>query len=548
MEDTKQISKNSTEQCDSISRFAFLFSIGTFLSRISGMLREVATAFVFGTSPLIAAFMIAYRLALVMRRLLGEGALLVGFIPHYEAIRTQSPVKAAQFFRDVHVGLSLFLILLLIVVEALLYGLLQWVDFSEDNRQIIYLSMLIFPGLLFICLSALAGALLQCHKKFFLSGVSPAVFNFAWIAAVWGIKEFHLSFAWLAGGTVFAFFLQWALFIPSTVRFFKEFLPYKEWFSFKFITPELKQMLTAISLSVIGLGATQISSFLSAIFARASSLEGPAYLHYAMRLQQMPIALIGVALSSALLPTLSRSWKTNDSTGFIKYLQFGLTRAFSFIMPCTLAILVLGISSVNIIYCHGDFTPLSTINTTKCLWAFGAGLIPMVFTLLLSQAFFSQKDYLTPTIAAILSVAVSIALNVILVFLFEAGPESVALATSFSSALNLWYLLRKLNKKIGTVFSLPILISFCKVTLCAILASAIVLVFGYVVFQDPTLPILLGKASYGSLPTKFFPQLIHFSAMASCFFASFILFAILFKAKEVLEILKMRKVSIPLDR
>ena len=125
----------------SVGRSAKHFLTGTFVSRITGMIRDLSLAFCFGTSPAVAAFMIAFRLANLFRRLFGEGALLNGFIPFFEGIRKDDPQKGALFFRDLFWTLCAVLIGLIFTLEVVFLGLLSGCNFSYETKQIIYMTI-----------------------------------------------------------------------------------------------------------------------------------------------------------------------------------------------------------------------------------------------------------------------------------------------------------------------------------------------------------------------------------------------------------------------
>ena len=150
-----------------VSRSALRFSAGTFLSRITGMVREQVTASIFGTSALIAAFMIAYRFALTLRRLLGENALLAGFVPHFEEIQAKSPKEAALFFRDVQYSLIFLLLGLLFVIEVSLLATLHAVQLEATTQEILVLTMFICPSLFFFIPLCPLQHSFAVHKKVF---------------------------------------------------------------------------------------------------------------------------------------------------------------------------------------------------------------------------------------------------------------------------------------------------------------------------------------------------------------------------------------------
>ncbi len=240
-------------------------------------------AIAFGSNPALAAFMVAFRFANLIRRLFGEGPLSSGFIPHYEQLRAGSLEKGAQFFRDLFFSLSVFLIVLIAGIEIALGVILKWGNLQPDNAQILYLTMLMMPGILFICLFGLCSGLLQCERRFFLTGFAPVAFNIVWIAAMVLLKDLEPAQAMvpLSVAIIIAFFMQWAMLAPKTFKSLKTSLSWKECLKPQLFSLELRQIIKPFLLGVVGVSAIQINSTLDAVFARFASLEGPAYLWYA---------------------------------------------------------------------------------------------------------------------------------------------------------------------------------------------------------------------------------------------------------------------------
>ncbi|MBM3201092.1 MAG: murein biosynthesis integral membrane protein MurJ [Chlamydiae bacterium] len=525
----------SDDSCKSVSRFALHFLTGTFISRVSGMLRDISMAFCFGASSAVASFLVAFRLANLLRRLFGEGALLNGFIPFFEKIRKQSPEEAARFFRDLFFSLAIFLTLIVVGLEAVCISILGSNLLSADAKEVLYLTMLMLPGILFICLFGLTSALLECERNFFIPGVAPVAFNLVWIAAIWAFYQFSAYSAMIAisCAIVAAFFLQCLVTIPAVLRYLKKHLDTSEWMRPNLFAPELKTMISPLLLGVVGVAAVQVNSAVDVIIARFASLSGPAYLSYAHRLQQLPLALFGIAIASALMPALSRSVKNDDSESYHRLMSFALSRTWSFLMPTTMAIFVLGAASVNLIYGHGNFDPHATLQTTLCLWGYGIGLIPAAFVLLLAPSFYAREDFWTPTKASIYAVICNTVLNTIFVFGLSLGPLSIALATSFSSLFNLLYLLKE-----ERVFSIkPLLPSFIRLLGAALFAALLVLGIDVFVCQDPTFWIMLNKEST-TFCRLFSEQIRQFILLTSTFGISFLLFCYLLKAEAVLDLFR----------
>ncbi len=525
-----------------LSRFSMAFLSGTFLSRLTGMLRDITMAFCFGSQPAIAAFMVAFRFANLIRRLLGEGPLPSGFIPHFEAERAVSAEKGARLFRDLFHSLTVLLILIILCLEGGLYCWLHWGQPGRDCAQILQLTMLMLPGLLFVCLFGLTGALLQCEKNFFLIGFAPAAFNCVWTCAVWCLKDREASeaAAGLSLAVVLAFCMQWLVIAPKAWRFLRSSLSFIECFKAKLFSKELLAVAKPFCLALIGVGAVQINSALDGVFARFDSLEGPAYLWYAIRLEQIPLALFGIALASALLPSLSRAIQSADFAHYHRLLRFALQRSFSLILPCTIGIFVLGASSVNLIYGRGDFDSQTTFQTITCLWGYGMGLVPSVFVILLAPAFYAQKDYKTPMVVSVLSVVLNTALNAAMVFYLDWGALSIAVATSLSSFFNCFFLAHRLAEKTGPIFDWPLIRSFFKTTLCGVIAGLLTLALGHFLAFDFSLQILLGQIP-GPFSREFPEQLLQFFVLTGTFFLLFFSYAWMLGANDVLELIGLKK-------
>lgn len=452
------------------------FFSGTMLSRVSGMLRDMAMAFAFGTQDAVAAFMVAFRFSHLLRRLFGEGALQTAFIPQFETLRKDTPQRACQFFRDLWVMLTAGLTLIIVVTMTMLGSLLLWVDFSPGNREIIFLTLLMLPSLLFICLFGLNASLLQCERNYFLPGVAPVAFNLVWIIGVFCLWQLPIAEAmpWLAFGVIIACIAQWVITVPATLAILKA----HPWRGLQWHSQDLKKFVMPLILGIFGVAASQINNAMDAVFARYADLEGPAFLWYALRIQQLPLALFGIAISGALLPPLTRALKNDDLPTYRHFLEFSLRRSIALMLPITAALLVLGDSCINLIYGHGDFTNLSTIGTTKCLWGYGVGLVPMTLVLILAPAFYARGDYRTPTIAATGSMVANVILNTVFIVVYDLGAASIAVATSISAALNCVLLAIGLRYDLRAIISRSFIMDLGKLVIVTVTASSAVLMIG----------------------------------------------------------------------
>ncbi len=505
---SKEKQEDSTQTiAGSLRRF---FS-GTLLSRVTGLGRDATMAASFGSDPAIAAFMVAYRFSHLLRRILGEGALHAAFIPQFEKARHDQPENAVRFFRDLSVALMFLLSVIIAIVTAVLFAFKG--SFSEGNQQITDLLLVMLPSALFLSLFGINTALLQCEKRYFLPAAAPIAFNLVWISGVlflWGesVDEAVKSLGWVI---VVACVGQWLVTLPAVYRVVQAQL----WSPLNFSSPELKGLAKALSLGLVGVGAAQLNSALDALFARYADLSGPAYLWWAVRIQQAPIGLFGVAMAGALLPPLSRARKQGKHEQFEHFLQYALQKAALFMIPFMVALWIGGLSSVNLVYGRGYFDTASVVNTTLCLWSYSLGMVPTVFVMLLAPAYYAQGNYRIPTLAASLAVAVNLILNTVLIYGAALGPFSVALATSISSFINCAILIFYLREELSSSFWSAIRKGLVRASLISLLGFIAAYVAG-LWFEDPSLAILLGARDV-AIPQLFLEQLLHYSTMATAF-------------------------------
>jgi putative peptidoglycan lipid II flippase len=442
-----------------IRRSSYRFFSGTLLSRFTGMMRDMSMAYVFGTKPSIAAFMVAFRLAHLLRRLFGEGALQSAFIPEFETLRHQKEQRAFIFFRDISVTLSVFLILLIGLISGILGGFLLWGRLNSANQEIITLTLFMLPSLLFICLFGLNASLLQCEKCYFIPSVAPVAFNAVWIATILYLREMPAEQAmpWLALGVVIACFCQWILTIPQTLKSLIQILSSSFWRSLSLASKDLRLLSKPLALGILGVAASQINNAIDSVYARFAEMEGPALLWYAIRIQQLPLALFGIAIAGALLPPLARARKTQRLEEYRHFFNDALFRTWTFMLPLTAVLFVMGDIFVKFIYGRGDFGPHSVVQTTYCLWAYAIGLIPSAFILILAPASYAQNNYHLPAYASFLTMLLNLFLNTLFIMYLGWGAVSVAIATSISAWINLLILGWNLSRKDALLFDCSLL-------------------------------------------------------------------------------------------
>lgn len=513
-----------------IERSTQVFFSGTILSRLTGLLRDVLTAYAFGSSAAIAALMVAFRFSSLLRRIFGEGALHAAFVPAYEKMRIQSEKEAARFFVDLSALLGVTLTLLILISEVILGGVLSSKALTPANTQIIFLTMVLLPSLFFICNAAFCSSLLQCHNIFFLPAVSPAVFNLFWVAGVWILKNqvidqavFHLSL-WILVGLA----AQMLMLIPQVYSSLKDHFLENLKFNFQRFRASFHTVAKPLGLGIIGVATTQINSALDSLFARGISLEGPAYLWYAIRIQQVPLALFGVAMAGAILPSLSRAFNRSHEE-YLHLLNFSLSRALGLLMPCLTALMLTAPACVNLLYGRGEFNLISATETTYCLWGYVLGLVPQGLVLILGPAFYVQNHYERTTRASIITLMLNVILNIFFALVLKWPTWSIALATSISSWFQAIYLFHFLVQGISLKkFNRFFISSLQIIVLCLIcIVSSYYLTFR------------LNNASSLLLdfPRSFKEQAQVFALQISLFLSMLFGLAFIFRVREVLALL-----------
>ncbi len=497
------------------SRDAGRFAAGTFLSRVTGFAREVFMASCFGTSAEFAAFLVAFRFSQLLRRLLGESALGSSFVPYFEELRSRDPREAALYFRDTFCSLSLLLVALVLVAELLLW----WVESVCHLGPVLSLTLWMLPGLVFVCLYALFGGLLQCERRFFLPAVAPLMFNLIWIATTFlsAHRPAEEGVRFLAVGVVVAYLLQWLILLPSAIRFLSRQGVTLCSGPIKLFSGDVRRLSGPMFYSVVGIGAVQINSAIDLMLARIASQEGPAYLGYAVRLYQFPIALFAVGVASVLLPILSRRFE-KEPDQFCNLLAFGLRRALLLLLPCAGGLFVVGYAFVSLSYLRGQFSEWSALHTTHALWCYTVGLAPHALVTLLASALYAMKEFRLSMWGSLLAVGTNLLFSSFLLFGLHAPVYSVALATSAASCCQALFLLAVLRRK---GFLPPVhswLLPSLKLLLVVAISASVTLLVGHLYLGDPSLGLLKGvpgpaSPGWSSQLTLFFSESLLFGSL-----------------------------------
>ena len=423
----------------------------TMFSRILGFIRDIFIARLLGASPLADAFFVAFKLPNFFRRMFAEGTLTVALVPVLADERKKGEADAHAYLNALAglllAALILFTVLGMVLMPWLLFAFAPGFHDEADRwQQALTLARLMFPYLLFISLAAMSWAVLNTYRKFSVAAASPALLNIAIIFAAIVIAPLHDNPAEaLAIGVILGGALQLGIQFPALKRI--GWIPKPTW---RPRMPAILQTLKLFGPAVLGIAAVQINILVGTILATLLPVGAVSYLYYADRIVQLPLALFGIAMGTALLPTLSEHLANNRHQEATQDLRHGLTWLTWIILPSMVGLFFLAEPIIRTLFEHGKFTAQDAANTAYALQAYTVGLMVFSWSRVLSTACFAGKDAKAPMKYAIYTVAVNIVLAVILMQPW--GYVGLALASALASFFNVSLLWAHLHKTHGAIF------------------------------------------------------------------------------------------------
>lgn len=418
----------------------------TFISRVLGFVRDAIIARVFGAGLMTDAFFVAFKIPNLLRRLFAEGAFAQAFVPILSEYKNQRGERETRMLLD-HVSALLALALFVVSVigvlaaPAIIYVTAPGFAATPEKYQLaVDLLRITFPYILFISLTAFAGGILNTYSRFSVPAFTPVLLNLSFIGfALWAAPYFDppvLALAWavFAGGV-----LQLAFQVPFLVRL--KLLPrFKLSFSDKGVSRVLRQMGPA----VFGVSVGQVSLVINNIFASFLVTGSVSWLYYADRLMEFPTGMLGVALGTILLPSLSKHYATSSAEQYSRLLDWGLRITLLLAVPAAAALAVLAVPLVTTLFQYGAFSAADTLATRDAVIAYSVGLVALILVKVLAPGFYARQNIKTPVKIAIVSLLATQALNLVLIWpLKHAG---LALAISLGAWINaalLYVLLRR---------------------------------------------------------------------------------------------------------
>ena len=408
----------------------------TMLSRVFGFVRDIMIAAVLGAGSVADAFFVAFRFPNLFRRLFAEGAFAAAFVPIFSSIleqegRERAKELAEQVFTVLLVILLLFVALMELAMPWTMWILAPGFDEVEGKMEMATeMSRIAFPYLLFISLVSLQSGVLNSLGRFAAAAAAPVLLNLVLISAMLGFRD-KLE----TPGHV----LSWGVFAAGAVQFIWLIWHCKSAnFPIRLVRPRLSQRVRLVGRRILpvvfGASLYQINLLIGTILATLVADGAVSYLYYADRVTQLPLGVVGVAVSTALLPTLSRQLAAGEKTAAARSQNRGIEFALLLTLPATAALLVIAMPIVTVLFERGAFGPAETRATADALMAFATGLPAYVLIRVLTPGFFAREDTSTPVRIAAAGIMVNILLNLFLMELW--GHVGIALASSVAAWVN----------------------------------------------------------------------------------------------------------------
>ncbi len=419
----------------------------TMVSRVLGLARDVLIARGFGAALATDAFFVAFRLPNLLRRLFAEGAFSQAFVP---VLAEQKNRTSAEEVRGLVDRTATLLFLALAATAALgiaLAPIIVYVTapgFAADPGKFgltVAMLRIVFPYIAFVSLVAFAAGVLNTWNRFSVPAITPALLNVSFIVGVLFFAErFHppvlvLAWAVVAGGV-----LQLALQVPFLARI--GLLP--RW-RLDWRHPGVRRILKLMAPAAFGVSISQISLVINTIFASFLVTGSVSWLYYADRLMEFPAGVLGVALGTILLPSLSKYHADANQDEYARLLDWGLRVTVLLAVPGAVALAVLALPLIATLFHYGRFSVEDAWMTQRALVAYSIGLVGMILVKILAPGFYARQNVVTPVKIGVLTLVATQAMN--LAFIGPFKHAGLALAIGLGACLNAGLLYRILRKQ-----------------------------------------------------------------------------------------------------
>jgi len=519
-----------------ILKSASIISLVTIVSRVLGYVRDQRISFLLGTTLSADAFVLAYRIPNLFRRLIGEGTVTAAFIPVFTTYMRDNTSEELWAFAN-RLFWTLALVLAVVTVLGVIFSpsvihtptVIRTFSSPQDRTtswgEAITLNRIIFPYIFFVGLAALGMGILNSFHNFALAASTTALLNLSIIifstAMVW--RYFQSPAISLAVGVLVGGALQFLILVPQLVRKGMRFD-----FGLSFAHPGIRNVARLMFPRFFGMGIAQINFFVDTFFVSAPRMPrgSLAALYVSDRVMELVLGGYAIAVATAILPMMSHQAAANDYEGLKRTLTFAVRIVAYITIPAAIGLMILREPIIRMLFQHGQFVAESTRLTARPLLYYAIGLPALACVKLIVPAFYSAGDTKTPVIVAIISFALNILLNMIFLhFLFKrfqnGGPALATVLATLFDFFTLFFIFRLRYGALGTV---EIFHSIGKISLCSALMGVACMVGNHY------------ANSPAALQASFFNQLLIFIALIGGATVLYIGLTWVFRCPEIEEV------------
>ncbi len=418
----------------------------TLVSRILAFARDVLIARVFGAGMATDAFFVAFKLPNLLRRMFAEGAFSQAFVPifgEYKNRRGQEETKLLVDHVTTLLAIILFIVTLIGIIAAPLLVYISAPGFVKDADKFeltVQLLRITSPYIFFISLVAVAAGILNTYNKFWVPAFAPILLNICFIGGA-------LFLAPYCNPPIMA--MGWAVFVGGAVQlafqipFLKKIGMLPTW-KLNLKDAAVWRVIKQMGPAMFGVSIAQISLIINTIFASFLVAGSVSWLYYADRLMEFPSGLLGAALGTILLPSLSKHYADNSTQEYSRLLDWGLRLVIMLTLPAALALGMIAVPLLATFFQHGEFVANDVLMTRSALLGYSVGLIGLIAVKVLAPGFYARQDIKTPVKIGIATLLATQLMNLAFVgWLHHAGLAlAIGLGACFNSAV-LFYFLRK---------------------------------------------------------------------------------------------------------
>lgn len=434
-------------------RSTMVVSAMTMLSRVLGLVRDMVLMSVFGAGGLMDAFVVAFKIPNFLRRLFAEGAFSQAFVPVLSSYKEKYSITEVQLLISrVSGALILILSMLSVVVVLASPAVIHlfapgFADEPDKFAIAANLLQLTFPYLFFISLTAFAGSILQSYGRFAAPAFAPVLLNLCMITgALLVAPTLDTPIMALGYAVALSGFLQLLIQLPQLWQQ-KLLVAPKIDFKHEGVRQILKLMLPAI----FGVSVTQINLLLNTILASMLIDGSVSWMYSADRMSELPLGLIGVAIGTVILPSLSASEAKQDAATFKKTLDWAARLIVLIGLPASFALFVLSDAFMQALFMRGEFTLHDATMSGYALRSLAGGVLGFMLIKIFAPAFFARQDTKTPVKIGIVAVIANMVFSVIFLLLFKSlnlpQHAGLSLATTCASFVNAGLLYVLLHKR-----------------------------------------------------------------------------------------------------